>query len=136
MLFICCVLECSFIEYEVSFNESNTLPEGAITYINTECPPDGLTINACATDGTVVLYISKIPNPNSATYDARIVIEKGKCDNTFVNCSTEDGRRKRQSAESDAGETVYIAIEGVGEENEYELNATTGDTSTPKGMIA
>ena len=66
-------------------------------------------------------------------YDERIEIKEGKCDNTFIDCPMDGiyGGRKRQSPEL---ESIYIAIEGVGEDNEYELNATTGDTSTPKGM--
>ena len=80
--------ECTFVEYEVSFEEPNTLPEGATTYINTVCPPEGLTINACGRDGKVILYISK--NLSPAMYDERIEIEEGKCDNTLINCSTDN----------------------------------------------
>ena len=125
----------SFVKvlHEEINGRTSTIPQGIITHINIECPPEGLTINACATNGTVILYISKSPNPSSATYDNRIEIEEGDCDNTFIKCSTdnEDGRHKRQSAVSE--ETIHIAIEGVGEDNEYTLNATTGDFSTPKG---
>ena len=69
-------------------------------------------------------------------YDDKIEIEEGRCGNAFIYCpSNEDygGRRRRQSP-ADSGATINIAIEGVGEDNEYVLNATTGDTSTPKGM--
>ena len=116
---------------ELNVQQSITIPEGVTTYINTDCPPDGLTINACGREGNVTIYISKTTIPSSAMYDE---IMEGKCDNAFIYCPREEGygggRRKRQSPVSDS---IYIAIEGVGEDNEYELNATTGDTSTPKG---
>ena len=120
---------------ELNEQQPITIPEGVITYINTDCPPDGLTINACGHEGRVIIYMSKTTTPSSAMYDAKIEIMKGKCDNAYIYCPNEEGynqgRRKRQSPETDS---IYIAIEGVGEDNEYELNATTGDTSTPKGM--
>ena len=122
---------------ELNVQQSITIPEGVTTYINTDCPPDGLTINACGREGSVIIYISKTTTPSSAMYDAKIEIMEGKCDNAYIYCPSEEGygggngRRKRQSPETDS---IYIAIEGVGEDNEYELNATTGDTSTPKGM--
>ena len=106
-----------------------TVPNGATAYINTVCPPEGLTINACAKKGIVVLFISKTPNPSQTNYDRAILIEKGKCDNTFIECP--GGRRRRRISER-----IYIGIEGVEEANEYELDATTGDTSTPKGRYA
>lgn len=111
-------------------NISSTIPDGAIAHINTECPPEGLTINACSKEGIVVLFISKTPNPSLTNYDKAILIEEGKCDNTFIECSS--GRRRRQIS----NERIYIGIEGVEEANEYELDATIGDTSTPKGRCA
>ena len=94
------------------------------------CPPEGLTINACAKKGIVVLFITKTPNPSPTNHDKAILIKAGKCDNTFIECSS--GRRRRQISD----ERIYIGIEGVEEDNEYELDATTGDTSTPKGRYA
>ena len=123
--------------YEELNGQSITIPKGVTTYINIDCPPDGITINACGREGNVTIYISNITTPNSAMYDEKIEIMKGRCGNAYIYCPSEEeygsgsgGRRKRQSPETDS---IYIAIEGVGEDNEYELNATTGDTSTPKG---
>lgn len=113
---------------------NSSIPEGVTSYINTECPPEGLTINVCGKEGKIILYISRTtPTPSSAIYDAIIEVEKDKCDNTYVECMNEEEsrRRKRQSASPDR---IYIGIEGVEETNEYELNANTGDTSTPKGI--
>ena len=120
--------------YEELNGQPITIPKGVTTYINTDCPPEGLTINACGREGRVIIYISKTTIPSSAMYDEIIEIMEGSCGNAYIYCPREEGygggRRKRQSPESDS---IYIAIEGVGEDNEYELNATTGDTSTPKG---
>ena len=102
-----------------------------------DCPPEGLTINACGREGKIILYVSKtVSRPNSAVYDRIITVEKGECRNTFVNCSrtdvSEEGRRRRRQAE--LGEKIFMTIEGVEEENEYELDASVGDFSTPQGM--
>ena len=119
---------------ELNGQQQITIPEGVTTYINTDCPPDGLTINACGCEGSVIIYMSKSTTPSSAMYDAKIEIMEGKCDNAYIYCPGEEGygRRKRQSPDTE--ETIYITIEGVGEDNEYKLNASAGDTSTPKGM--
>lgn len=116
---------------EVSNEEINgaisTVPKEMVVHIRTVCPPDGLTISACGREGKIILYISRNPNAGPGVYDEIIEIESGKCDNAFIKCQS---RSRRQSLEL---ERIYIAIEGVEENNEYELNATTGDTSTPKG---
>lgn len=116
---------------EVSNEEINgaisTVPKETIVKIRTVCPSNGLTISACGREGKIILYISKSPDPGPDVYDEIIEIGSGKCDNAFIKC---ESRRRRQSLEL---ERIYIAIEGVEENNEYELNATTGDTSTPKG---
>lgn len=95
---------------ETSIDEINgvtsTIPEGVTIYVNTVCPEDGLTINACGRDGNIILYISRTPDPGPASYDETIEINEGKCDNTFIECN-EGSRRRRQS------ETIYMAIEGV-----------------------
>jgi len=67
-------------------------------------------------------------------YDERIEVEENQCIDTFIGCTTEEetGRRKRQAASSDR---IFVGIEGVEENNRYELNANTGDTSTPRGNI-
>ena len=112
---------------------NSTVPEGVTTYINTECPPEGLTINVCGKEGKIFIYISRTtPTPNSAMYDEIIVVEENKCNDAYVECETEEetGRRKRQTLSSDR---IFIGVEGVEETNEYELNANVGDTSTPKG---
>ena len=116
-------------------NHSRSVSEGVTSYINTECPPEGLTINVCGKMGKVVFYISKTtPTPNSADYDEIIVVEENICADTFVNCTTDEetGRRRRQAV---SPERIFIGIEGVEETNEYEVNANTGDTSTPKGIV-
>lgn len=105
----------------------STVPKETVVHIRTECPQNGLTISACGREGKIILYISRSSNVGRDVYDEIIEIESGNCDNAFIKCGS---RRRRQSLEL---ERIYIAIEGVEENNEYELNATTGDTSTPKG---
>ena len=107
--------------------------ESTDSLINTECPPEGLTINVCGKEGKIFIYISRTtPTPNSAMYDEIIEVEENKCNDAYVECATkeETGRRKRQTLSSDR---IFIGVEGVEETNEYELNANVGDTSTPKG---
>ena len=111
----------------------SSIPEGVTSYINVDCPSEGLTINVCGKGGKIILFISTTtPTPNSAMYDERIEVEENQCIDTFIGCTTEEetGRRKRQAASS---ERIFVGIEGVEENNRYELNANTGDTSTPRG---
>ena len=121
-----------FHDSEVSHERlsgERTIPPEVTVHLNTVCPPEGLTINACGTNGETHLYISKTPNPSSASYDEKLVILENKCVNTFVKCSTGNSRRRRQ-----ASNRIYMAIEGVGDDNVYNLNASTGDSSTPRGI--
>jgi len=130
------ILDARFIEASIEDLQAvgSSVPEGVTTYINTECPPEGLTVNVCGKEGNIILYISTTtPNPNSAMYDDRIEVEEDKCDDTYVECTSEEetSRRRRQAV---SPERIFIGIEGVEETNEYELNASIGDTSTPKGV--
>ena len=126
-----------FLEHEVDIDSINnggsqTLDKDATQYINVECPPEGLTINACGSRGKIMLYISKtISRPNNALYDRIITIEEGECHNTFVECITDGSGRRRRQTEAEG--RIFMTIEGVGEENEYELEASQGDSSTPQG---
>lgn len=111
----------------------SSIPKGITSYINVDCPSEGLTINVCGKGGKIILFISTTtPTPNSAMYDERIEVEENQCIDTFVECTTEEetGRRRRQTVSSDR---IFVGIEGVEENNRYELNATSGDTSTPRG---
>ena len=99
----------------------------ATVHFNLVCPPEGLTINACGRQGVTILYISTLSNPSSAQHE-EILILNGHCRNTFISCSNGNDRRKRQI------ERIYIAIEGVEEANIYDLQARTGDHSTPQGI--
>lgn len=60
-------------------------------------------------------------------YDEKLVVEENKCADAFIECTPD---RRRQAV---TGDRISISIEGVEENNRYELNATTGDTSTPRG---
>ena len=111
-------------------NKAEELIPNAIVHFNLDCPPDGLTINACGREGKTILYISYKPNPNSAEYDEMLEIEHSRCLNTFIECPNTNGRRRRQTTEK-----IYVAIEGVEEKNVYDVDAKTGDHSTPQGKI-
>ena len=130
-----------FADHETSIERLN-MTERTIQmttiHINLECPPDGLTINACGREGKTFLYISTNPSPNSARYHKIIEVSAGECKNAFIDCSGCDngsGRRRRQAVGTDSGEKIYITIEGVEEENIYELGAEKGDHSTPQGSV-
>ena len=112
-------------------NEKLSIPHDVTVHVAVECPVDGLTINACGRTGETHLYISRTRPPNSASYEEILVLNPGQCKNTFINCN-DGGNRGRRQAE----ERIFITIEGVGEENVYDLNATMGDSSTPQGMCA
>ena len=114
-------------------NATTTVPEGVTIYVNTECPDDGLTINTCGKDGKIYLFISKTPLLGPACFDDRIEIKKDECANTFIQCDTESRRKRQIPGPGASNERIYIAIEGVEKNNEYELEASTGDSSTPKG---
>ena len=109
----------------------HSVPEGSSLHFNANCPPEGLTINACGREGKIILFISKTIRPNSAAYDKKIEIEKGECHNTYISCSTDVSARRRRQTESD--ERIFITIKGEEVQNRYVLNATLGDTSTPQG---
>ena len=125
-----------FFDHETTVEQLNdggvhSLPRDARLHLNVECPPEGLTINACGREGKIILFISKTSRPNSAAYDRKIEIEEGECHNTFINCSTDESERRRRQAVPE--ERIFMTIEGKGEENEYELQASLGDSSTPQG---
>ena len=123
-----------FADHETSIERLNSadreIPD-TIVHFNLDCPPDGLTINACGREGKTILYISTNPRPNGAAYDKMIIIPAGQCKNTFIECNG-NGRRRRQTTGTE--EKIYVSIEGVEERNVYDLNAMTGDHSTPEGI--
>ena len=107
-----------------------SIPEGAIVRLNFVCPSEGLTVNACGKMGKTIFYISThISNPSNDAYDYKLTIPAMKCRNTFVGCST--NRRRRQ-----VSEMIFMNIEGAAEENVYDMNVSTGDSSTPQGNYA
>ena len=126
-----------FTEHEVSLQmlsatERQTIPPGAMVHFNVQCPPEGLTINACGYAGKTILYISKTTrNPNSADYDKIIHIEMNMCRNEYIECSP--AKRRRQTSATDSEDKIYVGIEGAGDNNVYDLRASTGDSSTPQG---
>ena len=105
------------------------IPQGATVHVAVECPSEGLTVNACGRMGTTILYFSRSQSPNSANYEIIFTVMDGQCRNTFIDCTTNSGRRRRQ-AES----RIYMTVEGIAEENEYNLTAMVGNFSTPQGM--
>ena len=101
---------------------------GEIVHVIVECPPEGLTINVCAQEGKTIVYISRsTSSPSSINNDEMLPIDKGKCRNIFIKCST--NRRKRQVTDK-----IFMGIEGAAEENVFDINASKGDSSTPQGM--
>lgn len=114
-------------------NRNNlSIPKGATAHATVDCPQEGLTFNVCAQTGTTTLYTSQKSSPNSASYENVITAMAGNCRNMFVSCFDNGGRRKRQALNPQ--QRIFVTIEGVEEENKYDLTATLGDTSTPQGM--
>lgn len=77
-----------FSEVSFELNVTSLLPEGAKAYVNTVCPEDGLTINACSEDGAILVFISRNPKPviSISTHDVVIQIDEGECVSTFIEC--------------------------------------------------
>ena len=107
-----------------------SIPKGVTVHVAVECPAKGLTVNACGRMGETVLYFSRSRSPNSANYEIIFRIMAGRCRNTFIDCAGSSGRRRRQTADS----RIFMTVEGIAEENQYNLTAMTGDFSTPQGM--
>ena len=127
--------ETRFVEVTEELHDYKSyISEGVTSFISTDCPPEGLTINACGFKGKVNIYISTTTrHPNSALNDEKIVIDEGECRDVFIECNTSTSeRRKRQAINTDK---IFIAIEGINENNEFQINASSGDTSTPKGRV-
>ena len=106
---------------------NRSIPEGTTSYINTECPPEGLTINVCGKVGRIILFISRsTPTPPGAMYDKIIEVEEDQCASTYVACTSEEenGRKRRHPV---SPEKTYEGVEETG---------YTGDTSTSKGILA
>ena len=118
-----------FTEHEVSLEtlparEVHTIPHGAMVHFNIQCPEEGLTINACGYAGKTILHISKTTHSRN---EKKIMIEQDKCRNVYIECSTTN--RRRQASE----DKIYVDIEGAGDNNVYDIRASTGDSSTPQG---
>lgn len=115
-----------------------TIPSGVMVHFNIQCPLEGLTINACGREGKTILYIStKTRLPGSAEYEHILILDEGKCKNVYVQCSP--NMRKRQASESDpeSEDIIFVGIEGAGpaeDNNVYDIEASTGDSSTPQGQ--
>ena len=108
--------------------------------VNYECPPIGMTLKLCAQNGTCRLYASgKTRNPSKEVHDYELSAQKGECNDDFIPCrefagNQTNGVAKRQANGREAVR-VYVTIEGVEETNTFTLDTTSGDTSTPKGML-
>ena len=90
-------------------------------------------------EGYIVFYTSfTVTNPNEALHDyKREVINKGttSCDDAYINpADHEVNTLKRQASDGQfsGNVTLYVALDGVEERNEFELNTSEGD-STSKG---
>ena len=108
---------------EVEINEiiSSTIEEDEVSYIELPFSDNGVTITVSVTIGLIVVYASdQITTPNEAFHDW--MIETDGYSDVFLDPN--DVNRT-------VGDTVYVAIEGEEESNNYELSTTTGDTSTP-----
>ena len=123
-----------FSDHTISIEKLNNagvrIPQATTVHVAVECPPEGLTINACGRTGFTILYISTTHSPNGALYEEIIRIKSGRCRNKYIPCPAR--RRRQTDSQSDR---IYITIKGVEEENEYDLIAMPDDFSTPQGIL-
>ena len=116
-------------------NRNNfNIPRDVTAHATVNCPQEGLTIGACSSSGTTNVYASGTSSPNSANFDKSITVMAGTCRDMFVGCSNGAGTGRRRRQEPNAQQRIFVTIEGVEEENEYDLSVTPGDSSTPQGM--
>lgn len=115
-----------------------TLSQGGTVRYVLEIPEEGLTVKLCVTMGKVTFYGSyTISNPNNAIHDYKEeVTSNGKmaCGDVFVvPVESTTNLRKRLVSSSNTTSTLYIALEGGGEQNDFILETSEGDNTTPAG---
>ncbi len=102
--------------------------QGNVAFFELELPEEGLTISLVKQEGNADLYASdKIRNPNSAFYDFRIE-EEGEI---YVNEEVlNDLLQKREVVVNFniTNTTLFVSIEGIGENNVYQIRTTFGNT--------
>ena len=116
--------------------QTGTLTEGESVRYELNVPQDGVTVRLCVQEGYIIFYASfTVTNPNEALHDyKREVINEGttSCDDAYINPAEVNTQKRQADGLSTGNATLYIALDGVEERNEYELNTSEGDT-TSKG---
>jgi hypothetical protein len=127
------IMKAEYPQQIERLNRNNlNIPQDVTAHATVNCPQEGLTIGACSSSGTTNVYASGTSSPNSANFDKSITVMAGTCRDMFVGCSNGAGTGRRRRQESNAQQRIFVTIEGVEEENEYDLSVTPGDSSTPQ----
>lgn len=114
--------------------QSGTPALGGIVRYELQLTEEGVTVEVCVRVGSVIVYASySIPNPNEAIYDFRFEIvsmEEPLCADVFVppETDTDSGITKRQAIE-EIDSTLFVALVGAAEQNEFFLNVSQGDNT-------
>ena len=109
-------------EIEINETVSNTIEADKVTHIEFPFSAEGVTIHLNVTNGSIVLYASdQTPTPNEAFYDW--MIETDGYSDVFLDPHLPHGINRT------IGDTVYVAIEGVDESNNFTLTVVSGDTT-------
>ena len=112
---------------------------------------EGITVRFCVSEGQIVLYAStSVPNPSAALHDWSTTITAPQyqhtlvCSTTFFNdldspnlmsqnlspgksTRTRSRRQVEEEALNNSTMTLYIAIEGQDNFNEFSLNSSHGE---------
>ena len=115
---------------------------GQQSRVRFDCPVDGITIKICASGGRIQAFGSYCAkNPNSALNDFSLTVEEGECDDIYLPCDrdcNDTSRQRKRQVDQEVERSLNIIIEGAGQEgetNSFVLETTSGDTSTPKGIL-
>ena len=120
---------------------------------------EGITVRFCVNEGQIVLYAStSVPNPSAALHDWSTTIIAPQYQHTLV-CSTtffdnldspnltpqnvspgksapvRSRRQVEENSNSTTVVTLYIAIEGQENFNEFSLNSSQGEFNFGKKMV-
>ncbi len=104
------------------------IDQGNVAFFEVNLPDEGLTISLVKQEGNADLYATdKIRNPNSAFYDFRIK-EEGEI---YVNEEVLNGLFQKREVVVNfniTNTTLFVSIEGTGENNVYQIRTTYGNT--------
>ena len=95
-----------------------------------QVPQEGVTVNLCV-NGSIVFYGShEVTNPNEALFDyTQQVTGIDACADAFVPVSQIETDSNQEDNDGTPSHTVtlYMSLEGIEEQNDFELETLRGD---------